>query len=91
MTRQEMVAKLNSLKAGMMIEKAGKLYDVRYVSEPTGKLHKTVVVLLEEGRPEKEMVEGKYLAAGRMLEVTNIIRYEWFAQRQYMNWQEAHE
>lgn len=87
MTQAQMVEKLMALQAGSKIEQGGKMYDVLAVKQhPEMKTCKTTIALLEEGKPETYMVEGKYLAADKMIEMSNVQRYEWYAQSPYMDW-----
>jgi hypothetical protein len=77
--------KLEALKAGDVIVfgtdrhayKAGVEY--RVVGIERVSVNRFDIGLLESGKPATEMVEGKYLAAGTMVELSNVITTTWYA------------
>lgn len=87
MTRDEMIRKLHSLRVGTKIRYKGKVYTVMGISGSSGKLHRRDLGLLEEGKPETYEIEGKYLAAGKMLPCSNIEHYTWYARPMNMHFE----
>lgn len=80
-TREQLIELLMSLHVGSKIRWRGKIYTVLGISAPSGKLCRRDIGLLEDGLPETYMVPGKYLAAGTMIEMSNIEHQTLYAQR----------
>lgn len=90
MTRQQMIEKLQNLKAGMMIVKDGKTYEIKSINQQADKkMCRTDISLLEVGKPETYQKAGVLLAAGKVFTMSNIIFNTWYAQAQYMNFEIA--
>lgn len=80
MTRDEMIARLDRLVVGTRIRLSdNKIYKVLGFAQFNAKLHRRDMNILEEGLPETYEVEGKYLAAGRVLTFSNIKHVSWLA------------
>lgn len=87
MTRTEMVEKLMSLHTGSRVQWQGKTYTVIGISSPSGKLCRRDTNWLEDGKPETYYVEGKYLAKGKMIEMSNVAFRSLYAQPMYMDFE----
>lgn len=87
MTREEMAEKLASLQEGVKVLRQGKTYTVMGVTHCGGKLCRTDIGWLEDGKPETYLVAGKYLAAGRMIEMSNIETETLYARPMDMNFE----
>lgn len=87
LTRNEMIEKLMGLQEGVKVRAEGKTWQVVYVRDCGGKLCRRDVGILEEGKPETYMVKGKYLAAGQMLEFSNVQHRTLYAQKMYMDFE----
>jgi hypothetical protein len=85
MTREEMIEKLDSLHEGARVQWQGKTWTVYGIGNPSGKLHRRDMNLLEEGKPAYYEVEGKFLAAGKMIECSNLHFRTLYAQPMYMD------
>lgn len=72
MTRVEMTEKLMGLQKGVRVQREGKIYRVLSAKDQGGKLCRRDVRFLEEGKPETYETPGKYLAAGRMITLSNV-------------------
>jgi len=88
MTREEMRNKLLQLKIGKLVRVGGKTYEIvgmtQFADQP---LCRTNLGLLEPGKPATYEVPGKFLAEGRMIEMSNIVLKTWLAQRPYMDFE----
>lgn len=87
LTREEMIEKLMSLHEGVKVHTEGKTWQVVYIHDCGGKLCRRDVGLLEEGKPATYMVAGKYLAAGQMLEFSNVQHRTLYAQKACMDFE----
>lgn len=67
------IAKLNTIVVGGKIMRNDKKYDVLDVTVQGGPLQYTTLVLLECGKPETEVVKGRFLAAGQSMIRHNTI------------------
>lgn len=82
-----MIEKLMLLHIGSRLRRQGKVYTVRYVKNCGGKLCRRDMGLLEDGKPETFLVEGRYHAAGRMLEFSNVQHCSWYARKEFMDFE----
>ncbi len=95
LTREQMRAKLLSLHVGDIIDRReynGRIvrYEVLAVTpHPEQALCRTEIGLLEVGKPETYEVPGKFLAAGKMLTMSNIVTGPWYAQQDYMHFEKV--
>ena len=64
------------IKAGTKLSINGTVGTVLAVSAPHGKLAGISLGWLEDGKPETYEVPGKFLAAGRMIELSNVRRMD---------------
>ena len=87
MTRQEMIEKLNQIEKGKTITRNGKTYRVIYANPQGGKLNRIDVGLLENGLSQTYTAEGRFLAAGKTITISNVEHCTWYAQGTYMNWE----
>lgn len=87
MTREEMIATLEYLVEGTLVTFDGLkhlfpgTYEVINVNKYGGKLHRCDVRLLEVGKPLREWTPGKYLNAGKWIDVDNSKHITLYAQK----------
>lgn len=87
MTREAMIERLNSITVGSKMVWQGKTYTVIGIRDCGGKLCRRDIGILEDGKPETYEVPGKYLAAGRMIQFSNIKHRSLLAQKMYMDFE----
>ena len=83
-TRKQMIEKLMSLRLGTKVRQDGKTYTIVYLNDCGGKLHRIDIGWLEDGKPATYLEPGKYLAAGKMLEFSNVQHHTLYARRSDM-------
>lgn len=89
MTREQMIEKLDSLKAGTKIRKDGKVYTVFGIGTLGGKLHRRDMNLLEEGKPAtyEHTIDMKYRNGGKVIACSNLEHRSWYATKMYMDFE----
>lgn len=86
---RSVITKLESLKVGskVLIHSSNKAFvsGVEYEVRAIQRVSKTRfdLALLQVGKPTSEWREGKYLAAGKMIEFSNLIHRTWYANKSY--------
>lgn len=81
--------KINTLKTGSIITSNGKTYEVKHIRKVSEKINRHVLTVLEVGKPEEYQVEGKFLAAGQIITLSNLHTIEVSNYQNQNTWQFA--
>lgn len=80
-----MTEKLNALEIGRKVVYLSRHYTVTWIVRHGGKLQRTTLVMLEDGKPQTEVVAGRFLAEGQTFVRDNCTHMTLYAQAGYMD------